>query len=657
MDNLKYITRVPDKNYKPLVYKNIQQLNKYLNDKILLNDKNTTLSNEEIEALSLGLKYIPTDPVIHSKRVADSRNSFERYARKIDTMIYFKKAELNYPKPNKPPTKGHLTGVTKSHWDPPLAEWTNDETCRDLAQEITENIPTLDHNKSITHQNITEAINKLAKNESIHILPADKGGTIVIWDSQEYDREALRQLTDSKNYREIDREMYQLRTEGLRKKCTHFGKLLFDRQDPYITESEMTALQNVEASGSNIYFLPKIHKNKRPDTDTFAGRPIVATHSATVHLIDKFLTNLTSPLLKLIPGSLLDTTDLLNKLPSETLPLNSRIITSDVTGLYPSIPISIGVEATTQFYKDHLLELTNIFKSQNKKTPIPSNYFRILLEWVLSNSFINFKNRRYFHQTKGTAMGMCISVFFANCYMYKLTQIPITCPPKWLLLFQRFIDDIILIVTDDCSPVTLKDFFKSISNNSIQYETIEPSTRTSMLDLIVGIDPITNTIYTEPYKKATAADAFIHYTSNHPKATLNSIPYAQLLRLRRNSSNVINFLIHAKKLNKSFKKRGYPQYILENALTKAINIDRSQLLSRKTYIPKEQSHNKLLNAKYITKYHKLIDHRAEIGTLQELNNQISDIENPSLNDLSSFRVFSNDRTIQSFFTKIYKNPE
>ena len=80
-----------------------------------------------------------------------------------------------------------------------------------------------------------------------------------------------------------------------------------------------------------IYFLPKIHKEKRADTGTFAGRPITVALGGLLKSIDAFPAHLTAPLLPRIPGSLTDTRGLivdLEKMP--LLPENAVLFSTDV---------------------------------------------------------------------------------------------------------------------------------------------------------------------------------------------------------------------------------------------------------------------------------------------------------------------------------------
>ena len=60
---------------------------------------------------------------------------------------------------------------------------------------------------------------------------------------------------------------------------------------------------------------------------------------------------------------------------------------------------------------------------QFESAPAAFSVLKDLLWFVLSNSFIHFdETDEYFLQTSGVAMGSCISVFVANCYVWESMQ-------------------------------------------------------------------------------------------------------------------------------------------------------------------------------------------------------------------------------------------
>lgn len=117
----------------------------------------------------------------------------------------------------------------------------------------------------------------LTTNPNFYLIKADKGGRFVMWKREDYRKEALRQLQDTAIYRRLTRRS----AEDAYNRVNEMKKYLANQllTAGHISRQEETRLLAVNYSIPCIYFLPKIHKDKRVDTGTFAGRPIVATFS------------------------------------------------------------------------------------------------------------------------------------------------------------------------------------------------------------------------------------------------------------------------------------------------------------------------------------------------------------------------------------------
>ena len=221
-----------------------------------------------------------------------------------------------------------------------------------------------------------------------------------------------------------------------------------------------------------MYFLPKIHKEfPNKITGTFDGRPIAATFTSSLHPLDQYLARLTAPLLPRIPGSLMDTTDLLNKLPKGLLSPSAKLITADVKTLYPSIRWKKGIEASEIFYQEQFEFLVKYCDRTGLCPPPPPGLFRAMVELVISSSFVHFKGRRFYHQCKGTAMGICLSVYFANSYMWLKTKhltVNVDRPFPGVIAFWRYIDDIFAILETDDKKV-VKELFQTIEDEDTRY--------------------------------------------------------------------------------------------------------------------------------------------------------------------------------------------
>ena len=588
---LNYVKNV-SRSYQPLVYSSRAKLVRYLRTEILINNSSVILSDTDVEALSLGPGFVLHADFDSKSPTLEATECNEAWKLKISHAIHGERQRLQ---PGKTPTErkgvlessGRLDGPIDGHDPLNGHEWTNDRAFRRHNEALLAALTcTSRPEESSRRRPLFDSIQALGRNKKIHVIQADKGGVTVVMDTVDYDRESHRQLEEKKTYTELTKQKFD---NGLRKTaCTvrdivvelfRSGNVSQNEYDVFI--GKLTALD-----GSYIYFLPKIHKEWNEQINAFPGRPIAATFACVVNTLDKYITELTKPLLSIIPGSLRDTLDLLAKLPKGRLSKKAKLVTADVNSLYPNIPWEGGIDAATAFYADNIKFLRE-FHRRNGLAPPPSvQTFCDAVTAVIKGSFISFKGQRFFKQASGTSMGSCISVYLANAYMFQLTKhlIPPTGfaaqkRPSWLLFFERFIDDLIVIV-DDCSQQQIDDLFSGISNETISYTTTEPDVSATALDVQLSICPETYQIVTEPYSKPTSKQTFLHARSTHPAPSIGSLPYAQFLRLRRIASTEEAFNRHAARLTDSLILRDYPIGVIRKALARARTKSRDELLSR-----------------------------------------------------------------------------
>ncbi len=549
--------------YKPRFFANTNELNRLLRKKFLINQSTTIISDEAIEVLCLGLNFIP------SKKIDD-----KKIDRPLDKLILDINKQIVLFRKKGNQNKGWLSNIIKSEWTPEEQSWTSDYRIIPLLTKLSD---PEELRNPLLHNNILETLSKLQNRTDIHILKADKGRNTVIWSTTDYDKEAERQLADSSTYRELSKKDYDTELLKIQYDCSLMAENLLALK--HISPTEDEAIQQREPKGAEIYFLPKIHKEIQKESKTFPGRPIVATFSSVTYLLDKYITEITGHLMKTIPGSLIDTQDFLNQLPVYPLSATTVLITADVSSLYPSIPWEEGIDAATQFYENHFSTLTSKAKELKRMKPPKPRLFKRLLELVLTNSMITFKNERFFKQIKGTAMGCCISVYFANCYMFSITKNLINNRPAWLLSFLRFIDDLFFITNINDSS-KMDELIKSISNVNIRYEVSEPGRTQNFLDTTISLNQ--NGIVTfAPFSKETASGAYLHPSSTHPRHTIVASPYSQFLRIRRISSNKYIYRKHAQPMKRNFINMGYPKGLIQRLYTKIGRKTMAELVDKK----------------------------------------------------------------------------
>jgi hypothetical protein len=549
--------------YKPQFFASTGDLNKLLQKKFLINQSNAGVSDKVIEVLCLGLNFIPSKKLEEVRIVKPLNKLISDINKQI--VLYKRKETEN---------QGWLSKIIKSDWTPEEQTWTQDDRIIPLLNKLSDPEERIN---PVLHNNVLETLKNLQTRTDIHILKADKGRNTVIWSTTAYDKEAERQLADSSTYSELSKDGYDSELLKIQYECSRMAENLLALN--HISPTEDEAIQQRQPKGAEIYFLPKIHKDIQKDTKTFPGRPIVATFSSATYLLDKYITEITGHLIRLIPGSLTDTQDFLNQLPVQHLPESAILITADVCSLYPNIPWKEGIDAATRFYKDNYSILTNKAIELKKRKPPHHHLFKRLLELVITNSMITFKNKRFFKQIKGTAMGCCISVYFANCYMFAITSNLINNKPPWLVSFLRFIDDLFFI-SELNNSAEINNLIQSISNENIKYEVSTPGKIQNFLDTTITLTKKGHILFA-PYSKETASGAYLHPSSTHPQHTIIASPYSQLLRIRRISSNIRIYKKHAKAMKMNFIDMGYPKKLIHRLYTEIKKKSIAELFDKK----------------------------------------------------------------------------
>ena len=415
---------------------------------------------------------------------------------------------------------------------------------------------------------------KLMKDKRWYVLQADKGGKTVIWKRDHYLKEALRQLQDTSTYEVLSRDEVTSRLNTLHILKLKICRLLVNLK--CINKSESTRILNQKTAPPAIYFLPKIHKERREDTGSLPARPIIAAVGAPFKVLDEYLAGLTACLLPFIPGSLQDTAALLRDLARlPRLPPEAKLFSADVVSLYPSMDWVETLDAAVEFYEEHIKIVSDFCSEKKILPPPPPEQFRLILSTLLENNNFHLQDSSFYRQLKGTAMGCSMSVYMANTFMYKKTRYLIERPPVGLLYMGRYIDDIIAIWTG--SNDEIPSLFDKVIDDNVKLTYVFGGKSVEALDIRISIEE-NGEISTRLYRKPTEGSQFVHWSSDHPVHLKRSIPYSQLLRIKRNCSKNEDFLIEARALLLKFRARNYPEQVLNKACEKALAMDRKNLL-------------------------------------------------------------------------------
>ena len=243
--------------------------------------------------------------------------------------------------------------------------------------------------ENIVQNNLTNdqrsVLLRLSCDKNIVIKLADKGGALVIMDSNKYNEACLQQLTDNEYYEEIEHDPN-----------TEYRQVIDSTVDKMSAAESITDFESTKMKEGTrtprFYGLPKIHKQ-------------YSYNGCTVRIsefVDKYLTPITQQSL----SHAKDTAAFFSKLRNFTISPNTTANHFLVTGMsHLCTPI-----------------LTTKKEPRHKILSLLCNFLRRLIYLVLKCNTQRFGSR-FFHQIKGTAMGTQMPVnSFANIFMSKFEE-------------------------------------------------------------------------------------------------------------------------------------------------------------------------------------------------------------------------------------------
>ncbi|KAJ1202103.1 hypothetical protein NDU88_005905 [Pleurodeles waltl] len=134
-------------------------------------------------------------------------------------------------------------------------------------REVIKHLKKMRYDGNDSRKNLTavqwKALQDLKKDCTIVIQQSDKGGNVVVQDANKYVAEGLRQLSQSKCYKQVHHEDVKLMNDG------YYGTLMDWREKGLLEWEEFLFLKCDYPKIPMLYLLPKIHKDRTnpPDED------------------------------------------------------------------------------------------------------------------------------------------------------------------------------------------------------------------------------------------------------------------------------------------------------------------------------------------------------------------------------------------------------
>ena len=514
------------------------------------------------------------------------------------------------------------------------------------------------NNRRNTSLELMKAANTLRTQDQFYITESTNDGVIVLWKRSEYEIEALRQLSDKEIYhlvaiessRElVRRAIYPASVQATIKRiCRERNERIhYLERNGHITRKESLAMQVMEKNQKlpYVYFKPNLNKPFHPTTGSFEATAVVATTNGPLYSLDQYLSKIVSPITNIIPGNLKSSSQLIELIASASSASKLAgkpgiccidghssehvgFATAEVVDLFSSIDIKLGVAAAHQIYSDSYGWLCCKYQQQQLLPPVDPEAFRLLLEFVLTNTHFSYQNKLFYKQNKGIPIGGCISPFVAHCFMFQLTREKISDPPSWMMTFQRSANHLFFLSCFHSSHGndTLQEFLNCITKLNIKCKQIvcaghgsyagcssdQNRNRESNIvlrtcnfrDVTISFDPMTLTFESKPNLTVFPIQSYIYRTSNHPKKEFYNVLLSEYHLLKSLSSSNEIYQESCKILRSKLYPRGYSR--LECFVAQKTVNDRQPLsaFSNSEELPKRPQGKEIaydtfnLNAKY-----------------------------------------------------------
>ena len=251
-------------------------------------------------------------------------------------------------------------------------------------------------------RDMREALKALRSDDSIVILPADKGNMTVILNRKDYDTKIDDLLLDGDTYNKLKKNP----TAKVEKKITECLKEL--HREEYITTEKKNLLTPQYSTSPQLYGLPKVHKEHVP------LRPIVANIGSPTYCLAKELARIISPLSGQTQSFMKNSAHFVEKVEQVSLDGHDYMASFDVVSLFTKIPIDEALQViSTALMADQTLD---------ERTSVPPSKLCDLVGVCLHYNY--FQSRDYFYeQLEGAAMGSPLSPIVANMFMEALKTV------------------------------------------------------------------------------------------------------------------------------------------------------------------------------------------------------------------------------------------
>ena len=196
----------------------------------------------------------------------------------------------------------------------------------------------------------------------IVIMPADKGGAVVILEADHYKRMVENVFHDPEYFEDCDSNRMREIIGKIKSLCKKF--------ESQLTKDEISCLTNFDFKEANFYGLPKIHKSsvikdavkgQRSEVVNVLSphdlkiRPIIGGPASPTSNLSRLIDKLLRPFMMNLPSYVRDSIDLLRQAQQWESEPNEEylLLTMDVSNMYMNVSEDLGIQAIKFFVEKH----------------------------------------------------------------------------------------------------------------------------------------------------------------------------------------------------------------------------------------------------------------------------------------------------------------
>ena len=262
------------------------------------------------------------------------------------------------------------------------------------------------------------------------ILPSDKGKSVCVLTTEQYQSKVNDLISDQQTYEQLQKDP----TTSYTRKVREALKTIENKGN--LSRSQYLKLYPSDRSAPLFYGLPKVHKEGVP------LRPIVSSIGSATYEISKFLVGILSPLVGNTEFSVEDSNDFVQFTKTLSLADDEVMVSFDVQSLFTSVPTDVACEVARSRLESEFEREESIIRA---KTSLDVEDIILLLRLCLNTTYFQV-NGQYYAQKQVTAMGSPISVVVANLFMENIEEKALqsfTCEVK---VWKRYVDDTFVVL-------------------------------------------------------------------------------------------------------------------------------------------------------------------------------------------------------------------